>query len=742
MSVQDYENILQRLSSTFRRSEDLIGLTRSSRPDKYWRQCYVESGIFDLAQYLAPVASSLYSGSDDHLLNAELKELMTNDFDRVQDEDVKASILHYATEHRSQQVVSKSAPKVPSSEVDQLSIPTQTLSTIPPPSPPNADRSMAVYEKPYYDVFLVTQGDSNHEQIPALIAPLMIRCGYFRGLFCGPWRSSTELHNVHTLNLDVDGVSASAIREFVAMVNIQSSQAIRNHLRPIVTETPRIVIELWRLCQFVICPGIQSLVEHSIVKFMIVTTFIECYPWSKAEGVTVIQQACWRWLTYHLQEILFDKAALLGYETLKQFLLVLDLEDMKILLDDQPTTTPDRPTLMVIDEYVIVHFILSWLEFQTDVNHNEELLSLIKFSGFSKCTLRDAVVNKTIAQCVCEGIVDVPGWIKRSVPSQLAEYCYYLFWFFKNPLSIAGASDPEALTTRLMTRFYTSTFVQSQINEYVPSEPSIETNKNSKRWFLSALFNNAAPPRSPDMPTPDVPTPIKKAFVNRNEQLSKKLIIAQMKSEDQEIRAQLSRQPVMRMFHPVNGRFNYDPIDVSCDYRELMDEDPEAVNYAVPPLHLFHFKTKPSADVMIAMLNLEQQLRLSPEVQQLYAGTMDPLFVTTQVQLQVVRQFGFPDSFVRFIRGARSLYSLEDIPHEKLPHYMRFNRSSPGTLTVGDPAPDMTMLLPTGHTTPQPSLAEVKLSDYIKLLQLRSELPIGDSLSRERPLVIAAGSYT
>ena len=61
----------------------------------------------------------------------------------------------------------------------------------------------------------------------------------------------------------------------------------------------------------------------------------------------------------------------------------------------------------------------------------------------------------------------------------------------------------------------------------------------------------------------------------------------------------------------------------------------------------------------------------------------------------MVREFGFPDAYVRYLRGAgsESLYSREELPWQSLPHYVRFNRSSQGSLREGDEAVDV-MLVP------------------------------------------------
>ncbi len=158
-----------------------------------------------------------------------------------------------------------------------------------------------------------------------------------------------------------------------------------------------------------------------------------------------------------------------------------------------------------------------------------------------------------------------------------------------------------------------------------------------------------------------------------------------------------SSNMMMRMFHPVNGRLNFSElaIAVSGNAQTAVSEsscfsplDLVHSNCAVPVLAADF--TKPSSAIMAAMLAREQQLRLSPEIQALYADpSVDSIAVTSELQVQVVREFGFPDSYVQLLRGAASLYTREDLSFESLPHYVRFNRSRMGDLVVGKTVPNV-----------------------------------------------------
>ena len=186
---------------------------------------------------------------------------------------------------------------------------------------------------------------------------------------------------------------------------------------------------------------------------------------------------------------------------------------------------------------------------------------------------------------------------------------------------------------------------------------------------------------------------------------------------------------MMRMFHPVNGRLNFlelavavsdSPqvavIDASCfDPLDFVHR-----NCAVPVLAADF--TKPPSAIMAAMLAREQQLRLSPETQALYADpSVDSIAVTSQLQVQVVREFGFPDSYVQLLRGAAYLYTREELSFESLPHYVRFNRSRMGDLSVGKSVPNVPLCF-VGQT-----------------IQRRLLMAEADAA---KTMVIAAGSFT
>ena len=92
--------------------------------------------------------------------------------------------------------------------------------------------------------------------------------------------------------------------------------------------------------------------------------------------------------------------------------------------------------------------------------------------------------------------------------------------------------------------------------------------------------------------------------------------------------------------------------------------------------------------------------------------------INRQIQLQVVREFGFSDMYISVIQSAKFLYPNNPLM-KTIPNYVRFNRSKPGHLQVGMQAPD----------------CEIYTLDGVSVNLLAHKLP-------GRPLVVAAGSIT
>eukprot|EP00698_Gefionella_okellyi_P019658 TRINITY_DN6058_c0_g1_i1.p1 TRINITY_DN6058_c0_g1~~TRINITY_DN6058_c0_g1_i1.p1 ORF type:complete len:225 (-),score=40.22 TRINITY_DN6058_c0_g1_i1:541-1215(-) len=134
----------------------------------------------------------------------------------------------------------------------------------------------------------------------------------------------------------------------------------------------------------------------------------------------------------------------------------------------------------------------------------------------------------------------------------------------------------------------------------------------------------------------------------------------------------------------------------------------------------------PDQELLKKMLRRETELRLSPEIQALYAqaersGTEDWMDVTNRMQRQLVRDFGFgavEDAVVDMLRRASVLYP-HDSDFRTIPLYVRHNRARQGDLVRGSPVPDVPLAHEDGSLT---SLHKLQLPG--------------------RPLVVLAGSIT
>jgi len=153
---------------------------------------------------------------------------------------------------------------------------------------------------------------------------------------------------------------------------------------------------------------------------------------------------------------------------------------------------------------------------------------------------------------------------------------------------------------------------------------------------------------------------------------------------------------VCRMFHPTNGRCNFEKIN------------PVVSKDKMPP-----------RDVVMQMLQMEDMMRLQPDVQKAYRnGDVLADDVTLSVQKQVVSHFGYDDPWI--ISSALSYYKGDE-ELMSIPHYVRFNRSQQGQVKCGDLVPDVPLCRLEGN--------------YTNLLGLLA--PYGDM-----PVIVVAGSYT
>ena len=105
--------------------------------------------------------------------------------------------------------------------------------------------------------------------------------------------------------------------------------------------------------------------------------------------------------------------------------------------------------------------------------------------------------------------------------------------------------------------------------------------------------------------------------------------------------------------------------------------------------------------------------------------------INHELQLEVVREFGFSDSYIRILRAVESLYSREQISWEELPHYIRFNRSTQGKLRCGDIAPNVDIAFAAAAAAGQ--LVDIATKSLSNIC--------GGFETMNKPLIIAASRY-
>ena len=121
------------------------------------------------------------------------------------------------------------------------------------------------------------------------------------------------------------------------------------------------------------------------------------------------------------------------------------------------------------------------------------------------------------------------------------------------------------------------------------------------------------------------------------------------------------------------------------------------------------------------MLKRENELRLSQAVQKRFeeaersGSKTDWIEVATQVQLEVLKEFNIAESALHAYRCAANKHGLS--------LYVKYNRAREGSLKVGAPAPDVSLVsLKDDDSTCVQSLLDVQHVD--------------------RPLIIVAGSIS
>lgn len=163
---------------------------------------------------------------------------------------------------------------------------------------------------------------------------------------------------------------------------------------------------------------------------------------------------------------------------------------------------------------------------------------------------------------------------------------------------------------------------------------------------------------------------------------------------DQRKRAQMD-QMVCRMFHPSNGRDNFAQFCPTIPFEQM-----------------------PDRDTLIKILMRDNELRLSKDLQDEYWVAEFPSKVTLKAQLQAVEEYGYSDPWI--IPSAISYYK-DDLELMNIPHYVKYNRSQPGKIQMGESVPDLPLTSMQGCGT-----------------SLLGELSPHSSL----PVVLVAGSYT
>eukprot|EP01102_Stenamoeba_stenopodia_P004297 TRINITY_DN1461_c0_g1_i1.p1 TRINITY_DN1461_c0_g1~~TRINITY_DN1461_c0_g1_i1.p1 ORF type:complete len:311 (-),score=87.17 TRINITY_DN1461_c0_g1_i1:772-1704(-) len=185
---------------------------------------------------------------------------------------------------------------------------------------------------------------------------------------------------------------------------------------------------------------------------------------------------------------------------------------------------------------------------------------------------------------------------------------------------------------------------------------------------------------------------------------------------------------VCRMFHPSNGRDNFEPLPAPEDWQCFNRNDLAELK-----------KTLPNKDVLKKMLAREDELRLSDEVQNRYRWDPMTTKVTEDVQRQVVQEFGFDD--IRILRTAVALYR-DDPEIASIPHYVKYNRSRLGHLSEGCDVPDVPLYHLDAKTKTSLQTLIDNYQERDRFTRKTCGLAAKATDEPGRPLVLIAGSWT
>jgi hypothetical protein len=151
------------------------------------------------------------------------------------------------------------------------------------------------------------------------------------------------------------------------------------------------------------------------------------------------------------------------------------------------------------------------------------------------------------------------------------------------------------------------------------------------------------------------------------------------------------------------------------------------------------------------MLRRENELRLTPQVQEAYARTHGGGKVTIDVQKQVAEEFGFPDVEVgiELLRTAEARFP-DDPEIKQLSHYRKYNRAKQGDLNTGDVAPDVRVYNMDGQAVQLFAFAG-RQSEQREIEPVIKRARVGGGeegavaapvIADSKPVVLIAGSYS
>jgi len=635
-----------------------------------------------------------------------------------------------------------------------------------------ADASDRAHLQSMADCVLVCSSQSKDDgsvsewEIPVHKAILVARCEYFQTLLGAErWNSSLDTNSRIVLDVDVGLASLQAMKVFVEAM-------YTGHLQ-LCGLPPELAMECYAIAHFYTCAHVMQICESALSEMLEADTVLDIGNWAaQFDGTDWTQRQISRWIRKNFQDLAENNRDILLLLAEEQFIMAissdfLQAEESCVLRSifdfcsppgyEDDTTIVGSTVARDVAEY-LAHCRFPFVNDEallalSDTERDKIPVAFLaeRASFFSSNTVfsHDAIGQPMQLTCDPDWSVFIDHLVSRFKSLSILdtdfkplsrEHVVYALLIHDghcgkaaDDLAKIAAADSAALSKWLESLKSGYDLDKANASKLEP-EPSSEPEPEPASEHQQQPEDRRGVPMARSLPAEAKQELEQKCAKLRKQYLKSDVprfrmrlvegvksdakLVLQVRSErdrqrKRERQAELARAMMeralmrdsyggCRMFHPTNGRNNF--VAESTVSSTVM-------------------KDLPSPEAVKDLLRREKTLRLDPLTQVTYAMKGQcSTEVTNQLQLRAVREAGLPDEAVEIIRSAQYLYP-EDEDMKTIPHYVKYNRSKPGELAVGSPAPSCSVVELNGQKT------------HLGVFFERSE-------QHGRPLVLIGGSFT